>query len=203
MKNTIRPIMLAVVLAMGVTVTLASGCLSAAPSKAVQVGEEVPGFTLKDVNGKEYTLKQFEGNIVVLDFCSQECPWSRGADPAVAKLVKDYKDKDVVVLGIDSHHATKPSQIKAYLEEKKLSFPVLKDVGNQYADKVGAKKTPEVYVVDAKGKLAYHGAVDNRSRPEGKPSKHHVRNALDALIAGEEVPVKTVKLWGCGIKRAG
>lgn len=176
-----------------------SGAASAA---AVEVGDAMPNFTLKDLNGNEHTLEKYRGKVVVLDFCSHECPWSRGADPHFAALVKEYAEKEVVFLGIDSHHQVTVAQIKQYVEDKGLTHPILKDEENAYADKAGAKVTPEIFVIDKEGKLRYHGAFDNRSKPEDKGAEFYTKLAIDAVLAGKDVAPKQVKAWGCSIKRA-
>lgn len=169
---------------------------------AVEVGEPMPGFTLNDIYGKERKLSDFSGKIVVIEFCSQECPFSRGSDPHLSALAKQYAGQGVVVLGIDSHHGTTPEAIKKYAEEKGKTYPILKDTGNGYADAAGAKVTPEVFVVDQKGNVAYHGAFDNRKSPDEKGDIPYVENAVKALLDGKPVDPKTVKAWGCSIKRA-
>jgi peroxiredoxin len=169
---------------------------------ALEPGAPMPDFTLKDCDGKEHALAQYKGKIVVIEFCSKECPWSRDVDPDLNALAKQYAEKGVVVLGIDSHHGVTPEQIKAYAAQAKIEHPILKDVGNAYADTVGARSTPEMYVLDKDGKLAYHGAFDDRAGPDSKGQTGYVRDAVDALIAGKPVAVKTMKAWGCSIKRA-
>jgi hypothetical protein len=67
---------------------------------------------------------------------------------------------------------------------------------------VGAKTTPEIFVVDKDGKLAYHGAFDDRAQPDKKGKTPYVENAVKALLDGKAVDPKEVKSWGCGIKRA-
>ena len=79
--------------------------------------------------------------------------------------------------------------------------PILKDQDNKYADVVGAKTTPEVYVIDKSGKLAYHGAFDDRAQPDKKGTTPYVENAVKAVLDGKAAEPKEVKSWGCGIKR--
>lgn len=168
---------------------------------AVEIGQEVPAFELPDVNGKTRKLSDFAGKIVVLEFCSIECPFSRGADPHLSALAQRYAPQGVVVIGIDSHKDTTPEQIRKYAREKGKTYPILKDAENKYADAVGAKVTPEVFVLDREGKLAYHGAFDDRKAPEEKGATPYVENAVKALLEGGTVDPATVKAWGCGIKR--
>jgi len=184
----------------------ALGACSPAQSAAGPVpaiGAAMPDFTLKDHEGKDHTLSALKGKIVVLDFSSQECPYSRGVDKdGLVALANEYAAKGVVFLAIDSHKSTTPEQIKQYAAENKIPFPVLKDTGNKYADAVGATRTPEFYVLDKDLKLAYHGAFDDRKDPEKSGEKPYVKNALEDLLAGRPVKESQVAAWGCSIKRA-
>ena len=77
---------------------------------------------------------------------------------------------------------------------------ILKDDGNKIADRLGATRTPEVYLLDAKGKLAYHGRIDNSQKAEGITS-NDLREALDQVIAGKAVTKTDGAAFGCTIKR--
>ncbi|MBI4556686.1 MAG: redoxin domain-containing protein [Candidatus Hydrogenedentes bacterium] len=169
---------------------------------AVDIGAAMPDFKLKDCDGKEHTLSGYKGKIVVLDFCSQGCPWSRGADPHLAALSKEYGAKGVVFLGVDSHSETTPEEIKAYAAKTGIPHPILKDTGNSYADAVGAERTPEIYIADKEGKLVYHGAFDNRKNPDKAGDINYVKKALDSVLGGQSVETAKVNAWGCTIKRA-
>ncbi len=177
------------------------GCASEAVQASLKIGSNVPDFELKDLNGTVHTLKQYTGNVVVLEMCSIECPWSRGADPHLVELSKKHAADGVVFVGIDSHHSTTVDQIKAYAEQAGKSYTILKDVDNKYADALGAKTTPEVFVVDKAGKLAYHGAFDNRQQDTQKGDKAYVADAIAAVLAGKTPDPGEAKSWGCSIKR--
>jgi thiol-disulfide isomerase/thioredoxin len=164
-------------------------------------GKPMPDFALKDCDGTQHTLTQYKGHIVVLDFCSIECPYSKGADPQLTALAAKYAPQSVVFLGVDSNKNSTPEQIKAYADEAKKTFPILKDVDNVYADKVGATVTPEIFVIDPKGVLVYRGAFDNRTAPTEVGKTCYTSDAIDAVLAGRPVSPSSVKAWGCGIKR--
>jgi peroxiredoxin len=171
--------------------------------KPLKVGEEVPNFTLTDYNGKEHSLEKHEGKIVVITFTSQHCPWiHQGSDKQLAAIAEEYKEKDVVFLSVDAHAGTSMEDLKEYWAEKP-QVPVLKDADQSYADALGATRTPELYVVDKDGKLAYQGAFDNRTRPNQTGEINYLTNALDALLNGEEIAQTHVQAWGCGIQRVG
>ncbi|HOH28900.1 MAG TPA: redoxin domain-containing protein [Candidatus Hydrogenedentes bacterium] len=183
------------------TVVPLYGCASENAAAVPKIGNPLPNFELKDLNGTVHSLNQYAGNIVVLEMCSIECPWSRGADPHLVALSKKHADDGVVFLGIDSHKSITVDDIKAYAEKAGKSYPILKDVDNKYADAIGAKTTPEVYVVDKEGKLAYHGAFDNRQQETQEGDKSYVANAIAALLDGKAPDPSEAKSWGCSIKR--
>jgi len=182
-----------------------SGCGAANSQGAKErlaIGAAAPDFTLTDVTGKDHSLSSHKGAIVALVFTSQECPYSRGADPHLADIARKYAEKGVVILSIDSHKDTTPEQIKKYQDDKELPFPILKDPKNQYADAVGAKQTPEVFLLDKEGKLAYHGAFDDRRGTDDPGETPLLANAIEALLEGKAPDPAEVKQWGCTIKRA-
>ncbi|HDP34734.1 MAG TPA: redoxin domain-containing protein [Candidatus Hydrogenedentes bacterium] len=200
MKSRIFSMAAAAVLA-GCLVVCPVGCGAQDLAEPPQIGAALPGFELPDLDGKLHTLEQYRGKIVVIEMASQHCPWSRGADPHLVELANKYADKNVVFLGVDSHNSTSAEDIKKYAEEKKKTYTILKDEGNKYADALGARTTPEVYVVDKDGKLVYHGAFDNRSNPDEKGDKPYVDMAIQAAIEGKSADPDRVKSWGCSIKR--
>lgn len=175
----------------------------AAPVQAaVEIGEEMPDFTMTSTTGEEYTLSEHRGTVVALIFTSQHCPWvNQGANKQAQELEKEFEGKDVKILHIDSHADTSPEDIAAYLSENEYTFTVLKDVNNEYADKVNAQRTPEVFVLCSDGALRYHGAFDNRTSPGTPGEESYIKNAINSLLNGDSIENPTVRAWGCTIKR--
>jgi len=167
------------------------------------IGAAMPEFSLEDSTGKTHTRAQYDGKIVVFNFCTHECPFSRGADPDINELAKTYAEKGVVFLGVDSNKDVTLDQIQNHIKDFKIPYPILKDVDNKLADKVGARVTPEIYIMGKDGKLVYHGAPDDRAGPSSVPTEHYLKDALDAMLADMPIEKTFVKAWGCGIKRAG
>src|SRR5581483_1175283 len=137
----------------------------------------------------------------VLMFISTQCPVSNAYNERMAALADEYGGKGVAVIGIDANREETPENIAAFAREHAFKFPVLKDAGNVQADVFGAKVTPETYVYDAQGVLRYHGRIDDDRAGSNIQSKD-LRNALDAVLSGKDVPVKETKAFGCTIKRA-
>lgn len=195
----------ALVLSAATTIGIAGFTLSGDSNvveAAAESGQPIPEFSLPDLDGKAQTLAAHRGkDIVVLVFCNQGCPFSLGAEPSLFALSEKYKAKGVVFYGIDSNANNSVDDIRKHVAEAKVPYIVLKDADNKYADLVGAKVTPEIFVVDWDGRLVYHGGPDDRTTPDGTPKNTYLDSALDALTTGKEVPVKEAKTWGCGIKR--
>lgn len=178
-----------------------------ARSSAPELGKRPPAFSLEGYDGSGHSLSALKGKPVVLVFSSQKCPYSRAGDVRLAELAPEYQMKGVVFLSIDSHKSTPPGEIKEYAlgkneSGKKLPYLILKDEGNTYADAMGAKRTPEIYIVDTEGKLVYHGALDNQKKPEDPEYVNYVGQALDEILAGQPVSKPKTGAYGCSIKRA-
>lgn len=169
----------------------------------VAIGDKLAPFSLKDATGREVDLKAFQGrNALVLMFIATRCPVSNDYNTRMASLSREYAGRGVAFLGINSNREEAPAEIADHASRHGFSFPVLKDMENVQADRFSAQVTPEVYVYDASWTLRYHGRIDD-SRKGDPIQSHDLRNALDALLAGREVPVKETKAFGCTIKRVG
>ena len=171
--------------------------------KVVKLGEAVPDFKLQDPSGKEHRLSDYRGKVVMLHFWSATCPFVMRYDERLKEITNDYSKRDVIVLAIDSNSNETPDQIKAVAQKREVPYPILVDSDNKVADQFGAITTPHVFVIDPKGKLAYEGAVDDQGWSEDNPVKiRYVREALDAVLAGSDVPHPQTKTVGCTVKRA-
>jgi peroxiredoxin len=118
------------------------------------------------------------------------------------KLYEDYRGRGVAVVGINANTTEPAEEVKSHAKEKGLNFPILKDTNDRVADRLGAGHTPEVFFLNASGKLVYHGAIDNAMNPV-MVNTNHLRNAIDATLAGKPIERADVKAFGCSIKRAG
>jgi peroxiredoxin len=170
--------------------------------KELKTGATVPEFTLKNHDGKEYSLKGMlkDHKYAVVMFISTECPVSNAYNERMEKLYETYGKKGVAFAGINANKAESVADIAAHAKDKGFTFPVLKDERNKIADGYGAMATPEVYLVDQKGTLLYHGRIDDSRKPD-KIQSSDLANAIDAALAGKPVPVAQTKAIGCSIKR--
>jgi peroxiredoxin len=168
-------------------------------SASLVTGKPVPDFTLKDLDDKPHSLKDYRGQIAVVVFLSTECPFSNAYLERLSAIASDYSKKNVTIIGVNSNPAESPAQIREHARQNKLDFTILKDEGSRTADAYGATRTPEVFVVDGSGALRYRGRIDN-AKEIARVQRNDLREALDEMIAGKPVSVAETKSFGCPIK---
>ena len=167
----------------------------------VALGAVVPDFTLPDADGHEHALASLKGKSgTVLIFIATRCPVSNGYNARMEKLAEDYAARGVNVVGINANSTEPIEEVKQHAKEKGLTFTILKDKGNVIADRFDAQVTPEAYLLDASGKLVYHGPIDNARNPEAVTA-NYLRDAIEAVLAGKPVEKSEAKAFGCTIKR--
>ncbi|MBI3195863.1 MAG: redoxin domain-containing protein [Ignavibacteriae bacterium] len=170
--------------------------------KSLKIGDKAPSFVLKNYDGKEFKLEKLlkENKYTVLMWISTECPVSNAYNERMVKLYDTYAGKGIAFVGMNSNKAEKVSDIEKHSKDKRFKFVVLKDDMNKVADLYAAQVTPEVFVLDPKGSIVYHGRIDDSKNAE-KIEKKDLAAALDALLAGKKIENAETKAFGCTVKR--
>jgi peroxiredoxin len=169
----------------------------------VAPGEKAPGFTLKDHQGREVSLTELAGKVVVLEWVNPECPFVKRHDEqgTMKTLAAAYADRGVVWLTVNSTHFMDQAANAAYVEKQGRKTPVLVDAEGTVGKLYGAQTTPHMFVIDQKGIVVYAGAIDDDPRGgKGEAAVNHVAVALDSLLAGKSVEVAETKPYGCSVK---
>jgi peroxiredoxin len=168
-----------------------------------QLGKPIPDFQLPRAdNGKMESLYgDRKQKATVVMFIATRCPISNDYNERMRTIAQEYMAKGVRFVGINSNVIEPVEEVAAHAKQNGFPFPVLKDEGNKIADHFDAQFTPEIFVLDAKGVLRYHGRIDDSQNPANITS-HDLRDALDALLAGKNPPRAETKAFGCTIKRA-
>lgn len=157
-------------------------------------------FSLYDVNNNLYSLEDFaDKKGIVLLFISVQCPISNDYNSRMAELFDEFGNTFSFV-GINANKSENIEEIKVHASANNLNFKILKDSNNVVADIFEASFTPEIYVLNNKYELLYHGRIDDSKREENIEVKD-LHNALSEIKAGKEVSVKKTKAFGCTIKR--
>jgi len=163
--------------------------------------KKVNDFTLEDYNGAKHSLTDYKSSkAIVLMFTATQCPVSNGYNGRMVELYKDYSSKDVTFIGINSNKQENAEEVRNHSKEHGFEFPVLKDWNNVIADKLEALVTPEIYVLNSKLEVLYHGRIVDSQR-ENRVTSKDLRVALDRILAGKSVEVTETKAFGCTIKR--
>lgn len=173
------------------------------------VGKPAPDFTGKDVDGKEHSLADLKGKIVVVEWFSYQCPFAKAhtqEKKTMQNTFAKFKDKGVVWLAVDSNVANgevgKPDEIKTYAKECGVTYPIILDPDGKIGHAFGAKTTPHMFVIDKTGVIAYEGAIDNNPRGKEASVTNYVEAALQSLVDGSQVAQASTKPYGCGVKYA-
>jgi peroxiredoxin len=178
------------------------------PSWGSPVGSPAPDFTLVDTDGKQVTLSQLKGQIVVLEWFNPECPFvkfAHGSGP-LSYLPGVWTDKGVKWIAINSGA---PGQQGNGLDKNRtarslwsMGYPVLLDETGEVGRLYDAKTTPQMVVIDKDGIIRYAGGLDNApmGKTEGNAVIPHVQNALTAVMTGKAVEVPSSKPYGCSVK---
>ena len=171
-----------------------------------RVGQRFRNFNVKDVTtGRNVSLYGQRGKkAVVLVFLGTDCPVANLYVPRLIELNKEYKDRGVAFLGMNSNAHDTVDQIAAHAKEAKIDFPVLKDEGNMIADGALVERTCEAIVLDGMAFMRYRGAIDDQygagtRKPEA--TRHYLKEALEEVLSSGRVDTPATAVAGCLIDR--
>jgi peroxiredoxin len=171
------------------------------------LGTSAPDFQLPDTEGKTVSLSDFEGAPALLVvFMCNHCPYVIHVRQGLATLAREYQDKGVAVVGINSNDVENypddsPERMRQEVKDAGYTFPYLYDETQNVAKAYRAACTPDFFLFDGKHKLVYRGQMDESRPNSGKPvSGADLRAALDAVLAGEPVSQEQTPSMGCNIK---
>jgi len=174
--------------------------------RTLRVGDSAPRFRLPGVDGKDCGLEDFKDKkAMIVMFSCNHCPTVKAYEDRFVKLQRDYKDKEVVLVAINPNDDKRYPEdsfknMKIRAREKGFNFPYLRDESQEVAGAYGAERTPEVFVLDERRIVRYHGRIDDNVYEPNQVRQHYLRDALDAILNEKEVPVKNTEPVGCTIK---
>jgi peroxiredoxin len=171
-------------------------------------GDEAPEFSLEGVDGETYTLDTFsDSDALLLVFTCNHCPYAQAKFDLLNELADEYDDAAVV--GINPNDAEEYPEdsfekMQEYVESGEIDYDAyLRDESQEVSRAHGAVCTPDPFLfrrTDDSWTLAYHGRLDDALNPDEEPSEFYIRDAIDAVLAGEEVDIPDRPSRGCSIK---
>jgi len=179
--------------------------LPAEPLPPRTVGRHVPDFVLPDASGEQVALSDFnDKRALVLVFLGTECPIANAYLPILSELQSRYSERGLQVIGINSNPADSRESIARHQREFAVGFPVLVDATQVVADLVGARRTPEAFLLDRKRIVRYRGRIDDRigyTQRRGEARRNDLEQAITELLEGKVVSLAEVEPEGCLITR--
>ncbi len=166
---------------------------------------EAPQFDLPGVDGQNHSLDSYgDAEALVLVQSCNHCPYVQAWEGRLSAIARDFADRGVRVVAVNSNDVSSHPEDSFEEMQKRASaegfaFDYLYDEPQAVARALGAERTPEVFVYDRDRQLVYHGAIDD-SREEGGVSQQYLRDALAAVLSGQEPPLSETPAVGCTVK---
>jgi peroxiredoxin len=181
----------------------------------VDVGDPVPTFgKLPTTSGSHLSLNDVKDDVLVLVFLANHCPWVKGGDGDLIKLVDEVEGQSVRVVGVSVNHRQddRLPAMKEHAAKVGYNFTYVYDESQELGRKLGATITPEYFVFGPDRRLAYMGLLHNSPAmmrgdgtvqyTNGEPTEFYVKDAIEAVLAGKPAPVAETRAQGCTVKYA-
>ncbi|WP_144901155.1 thioredoxin family protein [Halobellus captivus] len=175
---------------------------------ALTAGDEAPAFELPGADGETYALSHFdEYDALLVVFTCNHCPYAEAKVDELNHLSETYDD--LAVVGINPNDAEEyPDDSLERMQERveagEIRFTAyLRDESQEVAREYGAVCTPDPFLFENDGgafRLAFHSRIDDAMNPDATAERYEMREAVEALLAGEEIPVEATPSQGCSIK---
>jgi len=164
-----------------------------------------PAFDLQGVDGRNHSLAEYSSSavLVLIQSCNH-CPYVLAWEGRINNLARAYANRGVSIVAINSNDAEAYpidsfDAMVDHAREAGYVFDYLHDASQDVARQLGSERTPEAFVYDSERRLVYHGAVDD-NREEDEVRAYYLRDAIEAVLAGETPEVADTSAVGCTVK---
>lgn len=175
----------------------------------LKTGDNAPDFSLIGTDGRMHSLRDYHGaKALLVIFTCNHCPFAQAKFGRMNEIFSKYSKLGLRMAAINPNDAAgypddSFDNMKKVAGERGFVFDYLCDETQETAKKYGAACTPDPFLFDADFRLAYHGRLDDIMTPLEfwkKPSKFHMEEAIDAVLANRKPPVDFLFSQGCSIK---
>ncbi len=168
------------------------------------IGRKIEALEILDLQGKPFALRAIDSSKpVVVAFWGTECPLAKKYANRMQQMSESLHD-DVQFVMVFSNEQDSIDEVRAYVEQQEIKFPVLKDVESRIADQFSARRTPEVCLLDQSRTIRYRGRVDDQfgiGYTKKEPAARYLQDAIDQVCAKKEVRTPQTDPIGCIIGR--
>jgi thioredoxin-related protein len=180
-------------------------------SEVLPIGSALPkaDVKLKDISGAEVSIKEAKKeNGVLVMFSCNTCPYVIKNQQRTVDIANYAQQNNVGIIILNSNEAQRDDDdsyeaMKTYAKEQGYKWHYVLDKNNELADAFGANRTPESFLFNKDLKLVYHGAIDDNPSDADNVKRHHLKEAINEMVAGKEISHKESRSVGCTIKRKG
>jgi peroxiredoxin len=175
-------------------------------TQPLQIGLPLPAFgPLPGVDGKSRAGGDFTSEILIVVFSCNHCPYVQAYEERMVALQRDYAARGVQLVAINANDETNyPDDSFAKMVERArqrgFNFPYLRDADQSAAEQFGATHTPQFFLFDRERKLRYSGKMDDNWKEPEKVTERYLRDAIEAVLAGNKVSTPETFSVGCTIK---
>jgi peroxiredoxin len=172
---------------------------------SLAIGDPAPAFVLPAVGDQQVSLDSLDDrSAVAVVFSCNHCPYVQAWEDRLNDIARDYADRGVEVVAVNpndaaSYPADSFPEMERRAREKGFVFPYARDETQEVARAYGASRTPEVFLLDGERRVVYHGAIDDSTEPGGVRTRY-LRDALEAVLAGQRPAVTDTPPVGCTVK---
>ncbi len=175
-------------------------------SKGMPIGTRAPDFSLKGVDGQNYSLASFaDARVLVVVFTCNHCPYAKASEDRLIALQEAFGGQGVRLVAINPNDTSKYAEddfahMVQRAKEKHFNFPYLRDESQDVARAYDAACTPDIFVFDQARKLVYNGRIDDNWQAPEKVTRHDLQTAIEATLQGAQLGFEVVPSMGCSIK---
>jgi peroxiredoxin len=174
-------------------------------STVLQINDDLPHFSLPATDGMTVSTRLIKDPVLAVVFTCNHCPYAQAYEDRLIELAEHFDEEGVQFVLVNSNDATgypedSFEQMKVKHDEKGYPFPYCHDASQDVAKSFGALCTPHCFVFDRARVLKYKGRIDDNWEDPAAVTEHNLRDALAALVRGDEPPSHEANAIGCSIK---
>jgi peroxiredoxin len=202
-----------IALSLAALLASSAGLYAGKYNQVVDIGAPLPQFSnLPAIDGSKLFSVDLKEDVVVLVFLANHCPWVKGMDGDLVKLVDQFKGRSVRVVGVAVNHREEDRlpAMKQHAAQFGYNFTYVYDESQDLGRKLGATHTPEYFIFNKQRKLVYMGAIHNSpaqmrtdgtvNYTRGTPTELYVKDAIEAALSGKPVTVAETAAQGCTVE---
>jgi peroxiredoxin len=167
-------------------------------------GSISPNFSLKGVDGKIYSMKDFKSKAFLIVFICNHCPYVKARIKDIVDLQSKFNSSELQIIGINSNDSNYEGEgfdnMIKFSQEHSLNFPYLIDETQNVARDFGAVCTPDPFLFNEDKKLVFHGKINDANDPSAIPTYNTMEENIKKLLKGQSLEKEFDPSIGCSIK---